>query len=72
MEASPGSFWGERIVVAATAHAGARSEAHRAAQNLLRKDPDLTIEVAVNAWPFPREFMTRLADGLAIAGLPRA
>jgi AraC-like DNA-binding protein len=71
VEASPGSFWGERIVVAATAHAGARAEAHRAAQNLRRKDPELTLEVAMNAWPFPREFMTRLTDGLAIAGLPR-
>jgi hypothetical protein len=38
----------------------------------LRKDPDLTVAVAGAAWPFRPDFMDRLADGLAAAGIPRA
>jgi AraC-like DNA-binding protein len=72
VDAFPGSFWGERLVVAAAVHAGARAEARRTARNLLRKDPELTVAVARRAWPFPPHFMARLADGLAIAGMPRA
>lgn len=70
--AFPASFWGERIVVAAAVHAGARAEARRTARKLLRKDPDLTVAVARQAWPFRPEFMERLADGLTTAGMPRA
>ena len=70
--AFPASFWGERIVVAAAVHAGARAEARRTARKLLRKDPDLTVSVARQAWPFQPEFMERLADGLTTAGMPRA
>jgi AraC-like DNA-binding protein len=72
VEAFPASFWGERIVVAAAVHAGARAEARRTARRLLRKDPDLTVSVARRAWPFRPEFMERLADGLTTAGMPRA
>jgi AraC-like DNA-binding protein len=72
VEASPGSFWGERIVIAAAVHAGARAEARRTTRKLLRRDPDLTVAVARRAWPFPPRFMARLADGLIIAGMPRA
>lgn len=72
VEASPSSFWGERIVIAAAVHAGARAEARRIARRLLCKDPDLTVAVARRAWPFPPDFMARLADGLAIAGVPRS
>ena len=72
VEASPASFWGERIVVAAAVHAGARAEARRTARSLLRKDPDLTVSVARRAWPFRPDFMERLAEGLATAGMPRA
>jgi AraC-like DNA-binding protein len=72
VKASPGSFWAERIVVAAAVHAGARAEARRTARQLLRKDPDLTVSVARTAWPFPPQFMARLAEGLATAGVPRA
>src|SRR5262245_41963671 len=70
--AGPGSFWGDRITVAAAIHTGARTEARRTARRLLRRDPGLTVAVAAKAWPFPIEFMTRLADGLAAAGIPRA
>jgi adenylate cyclase len=72
VEASPGSFWADRIAVAATALAGERSEARRRARNLMRNDPDLTVAEARQAWPFTPAFMTRLGDGLEIAGLPRA
>lgn len=72
VEASPGSYWADRIAVAATALAGARSEARRRARNLMRNDPDLTVAEARQAWPFTPTFMTRLGDGLEIAGLPRA
>ena len=73
VEAFPGAFWGERIVIA-----GARPmPAHaprlgRRAQALMRKDPSLTVAVASAAWPFRPAFMEQLADGLASAGIPRA
>ena len=70
VEACPDSFWGDRIVVAAAAHAGARDEARRTAKRLLRKDPHLTADMARKAWPFPPAIMTRLADGLLKAGVP--
>lgn len=69
--ASPGSFWAQRVAVAAAAMAGARGEARRMARQLMRKDPDLTVAEARQAWPFTPEFMSRLGDGLEIAGLPR-
>jgi AraC-like DNA-binding protein/Flp pilus assembly protein TadD len=72
VQASPDSFWAERIVAAAAVHAGARAEACRTARRLLRKDPDLTVSLARRAWPFPPQFMTRLAEGLATAGVPRS
>jgi AraC-like DNA-binding protein len=72
VEVFPGSFWATRIAAAAATHAGARTEGRRIARQLLRKDPDLTVDLARGAWPFPQAFMARLADGLAVAGLPRA
>jgi len=70
VEASPGSFWAQRVAVAAAAMTGARSEARRMGRQLMRKDPDLTIAEAQQAWPFTPAFMSRLGDGLKIAGLP--
>ncbi|HEV8389074.1 MAG TPA: helix-turn-helix domain-containing protein [Dongiaceae bacterium] len=72
VEAFPAAFWGERIVIAGGVRAGARAEARRHARALLRKDPDLTVEVAAAAWPFRPSFMEQLADGLIAAGIPRA
>lgn len=72
VEAHPGSFWGERVAVAATALMGARAEARRMGRQLLRKDPDLTVAAARRAWPFTPAFMARLGDGLSIAGVPQA
>jgi len=72
VEAYPGSFWAERIAVAAAALSGARGEARRMGRRLMRKDPDLTVAEARKAWPFTFDFMSRLGDGLDIAGLPRA
>jgi AraC-like DNA-binding protein len=72
VEAYPQSFWAERVLVAAAAHAGARADARRMARRLMRKDPDLTISQALRAWPFRPTFMARLGEGLKIAGLPRA
>jgi AraC-like DNA-binding protein len=72
VEAFPGAFWGERIVIAGGFHAGARAEARRRAKALMRKDPSLTVAVASAAWPFRPAFMEQLADGLATAGIPRA
>jgi AraC-like DNA-binding protein len=68
---SPGSFWAQRIAVAAAAQMGARSDARRMCRQLMRKDPDLTVAEARQAWPFTPDFMSRLAEGLEIAGLPR-
>jgi hypothetical protein len=67
----PGAVWADRISIAAAVHAGAKAEARRITRRLMRKDPDLTVERARNAWPFPPAFMARLADGLATAGVPR-
>lgn len=72
VEACPGSFWAQRIAVAAAALTGARGEARRMGRQLMRKDPDLTVAEAKQAWPFTPAFMSRLSDGLEIAGLPRA
>jgi len=69
--AGPQSFWAERVLVAAASHAGSLAQARRAARTLLRKDTQLTVAIARNAWPFTPAFMERLADGLAIAGVPR-
>jgi AraC-like DNA-binding protein len=71
VEASPDSFWGERVVAASAFHAGARDEARRVVRGMLRRDPGLTVGVVRRAWPFPPEVMDRLAEGLAGAGLPR-
>jgi len=71
LEASPGSFWAERVAVAAAALAGARDESRRMGRQLMRKDPDLTIADATQAWPFAPAFKARLGDGLALADLPR-
>ncbi len=71
IEAYPQSFWAERVLIAAAAHAGARADARRIARRLMRKDPDLTIFQAIRAWPFRPVFMARLGEGLKIAGLPR-
>jgi AraC-like DNA-binding protein/Flp pilus assembly protein TadD len=68
----PGSYWAERIAVAAVGLAGARSEARRMGRRLMEKEPDLTISKARRAWPFTQAFMSRIGDGLEIAGLPRA
>jgi AraC-like DNA-binding protein len=69
--AGPESFWAERVLVAATVHAGARNEARRYARKLLRKDANLTVAIAREAWPFRPAFMQRVADGLASAGVPQ-
>jgi AraC-like DNA-binding protein len=67
----PTSFWAERVLVAAAAHAGALGEAKRRARRLLRKDPRLTVELARSAWPFTGPFVERLGAGLTIARVPR-
>lgn len=67
----PDSFWAERVLVAAAVHAGAKDEARRYARSLLRKDANLTVTIAREAWPFRPAFMQRVADGLASAGVPQ-
>jgi AraC-like DNA-binding protein len=69
-EAFPGAVWADRVSAAAAVHAGAKAEARRIARRLMRKSPDLTVEGAIRAWPFPPAFMARLGDGLASAGVP--
>jgi tetratricopeptide (TPR) repeat protein len=69
---STGSFWAQRVAVAAAAMTGARSEARRMGRQLMRKDPDLTVAEARQAWPFTPDFISRLGDGLELAELPRA
>ncbi len=72
VESVPDSFWADRVRVAAIAHTGAHAEARRLARRLLRRDRNLTVYGAQNAWPFPHAFMRRLGDGLQIAGVPRS
>jgi AraC-like DNA-binding protein/Flp pilus assembly protein TadD len=72
MDGCPDSFWAQRVAVAATALTGARTEARRMGRQLLRRDPDLTVAEARQAWPFTPGFMSRLGQGLEIAELPRA
>jgi AraC-like DNA-binding protein len=68
----PGAVWADRISIAAAAQAGARTEARRIARRLMRSDPGLTVEKARAAWPLRPAFMARLADGLAMSGVPRS
>jgi tetratricopeptide (TPR) repeat protein len=70
--AVPQSYWADRVAVASAALMGAGAEARRAAIELLRKDKDLTVEMARRAWPFPPSFMNRLGDGLLRAGVPKS
>ena len=70
--AYPESYWAQRVAVAAVALTGARTEARRMARQLMRKEPNLTVARARQAWPFMPGFMSRLGDGLESAGLPRA
>lgn len=72
VQAYPESHWAQRVAVAAIALTGARAEARRMGQQLVRKDPDLTVSQARRAWPFTPRFMSRLGDGLEIAGLPES
>lgn len=69
-EAFTGAFWADRITVAAAVRAGATTEARRIARRLMHKDPNLTVERARTAWPFPQRFMADLAEGLRAAGVP--
>jgi len=71
-ETYPESHWAERVLVAAVALTGARTEARRMGRTLMQKDRELTVALARRAWPFTPKFMSRLGDGLEIAGLPRA
>jgi len=41
-------------------------------RRVMRKAPDLTVAEARQVWPVTPEFMSRLGDGLEIAGLPRS
>ena len=72
LDASPGSFWAERVIAAAAVHVKAPTQARRVVRRLLRKDPSLTVAVAQRAWPFPLGVMERLGRRPAAAGLPRA
>jgi AraC-like DNA-binding protein/Flp pilus assembly protein TadD len=72
VEAYPESHWAQRIAVAAVALTGARAEARRMGRQLIRKDPGLTVSQARRAWPFTPNFMSRLGQGLELAGLPQA
>jgi AraC-like DNA-binding protein len=70
-EAFAGAFWADRITVAAAVRSGAAAEARRIARRLMRNDPNLTVEKARTAWPFPKSFMADLAEGLGAVGIPR-
>jgi AraC-like DNA-binding protein len=70
VESHPGSFWADRIAVAAAVHCGARAEAKRIARRLMRKDPALTVTGAREAMPFEPAFLERLGDGLKRADVP--
>jgi len=72
VEDYPESYWAQRVAVAAVALTGAQAEARRMGRELMRKEPNLTVVRARQAWPFTHGFMSRLGDGLEIAGLPRS
>lgn len=71
VDSHPGSFWANRVAVAAAVHGGTAAEARRIARRVLRQEPHLTVAMARNAWPFPTGFVDRLCDGLKAAGVPR-
>lgn len=71
IEAYPHSYWAQRVAVASVALTGSRAEARRMGRQLMREEPHLTIARARRAWPFTARFMSRLGDGLEIAGLPQ-
>src|SRR5664279_3609932 len=64
VDAYPDSLWAERIAVAAVALTGATTEARRMGRKLMRKDPDLTISEARQAWTFTPAFMSHLSLSL--------
>jgi adenylate cyclase len=70
VSAAPESFWAARILGAAAFHAGARDEARRIVRALRNRDPELTVAMARDAWPFPAGFNDRLGEGLEKSGLP--
>lgn len=72
VESYPNSSWAQRIVVAAAALTGARTEARRMGRRLMRQEPNLTVARARCAWPFTPAFLSRLGDGLEVAGVPRS
>jgi AraC-like DNA-binding protein len=72
VEAYPESYWAQRVAVAAVALTGARTAACRMGLQLMRKEPNLTVARARLAWPFTPAFMSRLGDGLEIAGMPQS
>jgi adenylate cyclase len=72
LETYPQSYWAQRVAVAAVALTGAGADARRMARQLMRKEPNLTIVRARQAWPFTPRFMSCLGDGLDFAGVPKS
>jgi len=71
LETYPQSYWAQRIAVAAVALTGAGADARRMGRQLMRKEPNLTVVRARQAWPFTPRFLSCLGDGLEFAGVPK-
>jgi AraC-like DNA-binding protein/Tfp pilus assembly protein PilF len=70
LRASPAALWSHRILAAAAARSGHKDEAHWSAATLRRAQPALSIGQIVATFPANPNFLDRLADGLATAGVP--
>jgi adenylate cyclase len=66
----PGTVWVNRTLAVSYARLCERRAATDALEELRRSFPDLTISQVVNAVPFPRNFLDRVAEGLNDLGLP--
>jgi adenylate cyclase len=66
----PGTVWINRTLAVSYSYLGERLAALDAVDMLRRSCPDLTISQVVNAVPFPKDFLDRIAEGLDDLGLP--
>jgi adenylate cyclase len=67
----PSATWAYRIAAAAQVRSGRISEARYSTSRLLTGYPDLTIPSVIGALPMTPDFLTRFAEGLEAAGVPR-
>jgi adenylate cyclase len=70
LSVDPGTSWVNRTLAVSYARLGDRRAALDSLDALRRLCPDVTINQVVNAVPFRRDFLDRIAEGLDDLGLP--